>query len=150
MLNYYSPSTGGFYNDEDHGPRQIPAPNYAGEGDAPLIDNPDTKIPTDAVEVTEEEKVALFASQATGMVITAGPDGKPVAAPPPPLPHEQLTANLRATRDNLLAACDWTQVADAPLTDTARASWVTYRQQLRDLPATTQDPADVTWPAPPV
>ena len=51
-------------------------------------------------------------------------------------------ANVRAQRDRLLAASDWTQVLDAPVDRTA---WATYRQQLRDLP---QDPnfPDVTFP----
>jgi hypothetical protein len=51
-------------------------------------------------------------------------------------------ANVRAQRDRLLVASDWTQVLDAPVDRTA---WATYRQQLRDLP---QDPnfPDVTFP----
>ncbi|MGA0926980.1 MAG: phage tail assembly chaperone [Burkholderiaceae bacterium] len=50
---------------------------------------------------------------------------------------------MRATRNQLLAASDWTQVADAPVD---RAAWATYRQQLRDAPATwTPGP---TWDAP--
>lgn len=55
--------------------------------------------------------------------------------------------DLRAERDRLLAASDWTQVPDAPIID--RQAWVVYRQQLRDLPANTPNPADTTWPAPP-
>ena len=54
---------------------------------------------------------------------------------------------LRTERDALLAESDWTQGADSPLTE-AKASWATYRQELRDLPAST-DPADPTWPTPP-
>ena len=55
-------------------------------------------------------------------------------------------AKLRADRDALLVSSDWTQVADAP-GDTA--AWATYRQQLRDLPANTADPANPTWPTAP-
>jgi len=40
-------------------------------------------------------------------------------------------AQVRAQRDRLLTASDWTQVADAPVD---KAAWVTYRQALRDLP----------------
>lgn len=52
----------------------------------------------------------------------------------------------RATRDALLASCDWTQLSDVEL-DNVEA-WRTYRQQLRDLP---DDPAwpNVTFPDPP-
>jgi hypothetical protein len=40
---------------------------------------------------------------------------------------------VRLWRDSELAATDWTQVADAPVDAEA---WATYRQALRDLPAT--------------
>jgi len=43
-------------------------------------------------------------------------------------------AQVRATRDALLTACDWTQLADSPLTAEKKAEWATYRQALRDLP----------------
>lgn len=55
-------------------------------------------------------------------------------------------ACMRRQRDALLAASDWTQTLDAPLTDEQRAAWAGYRQQLRDAPATwTPGP---TWDAP--
>lgn len=53
---------------------------------------------------------------------------------------------LRAERHSRLAACDWTQVPDAPVD---RAAWAAYRQKLRDLPANTADPRNVIWPTPP-
>ena len=40
---------------------------------------------------------------------------------------------MRHHRDRLLAESDWTQVADAPVD---RQAWATYRQALRDFPAT--------------
>jgi hypothetical protein len=56
-------------------------------------------------------------------------------------------ATFRATRNSLLADCDWTQASDSPLTDEVKATWATYREALRDLPATDDfDPLDVTWP----
>ena len=54
-------------------------------------------------------------------------------------------ARIRAERDALLAASDYTQVADAP-GDTA--AWATYRQALRDVPTATS-PDDVVWPTEP-
>lgn len=52
----------------------------------------------------------------------------------------------RSRRDILLSACDWTQVADAPVD---REAWAAYRQSLRDV--TTQDgfPLNIIWPTPP-
>jgi len=59
---------------------------------------------------------------------------------------ESSWASLRTERDSLLVSSDWTQGSDTPLTDEVKASWATYRQELRDLPANTDDPADPTWP----
>lgn len=56
---------------------------------------------------------------------------------------------FRNTRNSRLADSDWTQAADSPLSDAKKAEWATYRQQLRDLPANTTDPANPIWPAPP-
>lgn len=53
---------------------------------------------------------------------------------------------IRAERNAKLSACDWTQLADAPLTDVEKADWATYRQALRDLPSTQSDPFDIAWP----
>jgi len=60
---------------------------------------------------------------------------------------------MRRRRDLLLTGSDWTQGADSPLSDAKKAEWQTYRQALRDLPAsfsgaiTSKD--DVTWPTRP-
>jgi len=54
----------------------------------------------------------------------------------------------RNTRNALLADSDWTQANDSPLTDEAKASWVTYRTALRDLPSSSDWP-DVTFPEEP-
>ena len=53
---------------------------------------------------------------------------------------------FRDLRDNRLNATDWTQVPDAPVD---HAAWAVYRQELRDLPANTEDPRNVVWPTPP-
>jgi hypothetical protein len=55
----------------------------------------------------------------------------------------------RAERDKKLAACDWTQLADSPLTDEQKTAWGTYRQALRDVPAQAGFPWEVTWPSEP-
>ena len=52
-------------------------------------------------------------------------------------------------RNNKLLASDWTQLSDSPLSDSKKAEWATYRQALRDLPATTTDPANPAYPTPP-
>jgi|TARA_R110000764_G_C10778662_1_gene355870 hypothetical protein len=68
------------------------------------------------------------------------------------LNSEALMGTLRQKRDNVLALCDWTQIPDAPLTDSKKAEWATYRQALRDLPANNSSItllADATWPTQP-
>jgi hypothetical protein len=52
---------------------------------------------------------------------------------------------IRAERNALLVASDWTQVADAPVD---AAAWAVYRQDLRDITAQT-DPFSIVWPAKP-
>ena len=47
---------------------------------------------------------------------------------------------LRVERDKLLAACDWRASSDLTLTD----SWKTYRQSLRDLPASASPKLDAS------
>jgi len=68
-------------------------------------------------------------------------------SPPPPLPA--TWDEIRAERDRLLAASDWTQVADAPLTAEKKQAWVVYRQALRDIPQDFPTPDDVVWPEAP-
>lgn len=48
------------------------------------------------------------------------------------VPDNLYLARMRHWRDTELARTDWTQVADAPVD---KAAWATYRQALRDLPA---------------
>ena len=61
---------------------------------------------------------------------------------------------LRVKRDRFLTACDWRASSDLTLTD----SWKTYRQSLRDLPASASpkldsdgklDMSSVTFPTEP-
>ena len=63
------------------------------------------------------------------------------------------TSHWMTQRRNIrLAECDWTQAADSPLSDTKKTEWATYRQQLRDLPASYSNPtskSDITWPTKP-
>ena len=54
---------------------------------------------------------------------------------------------MRAMRNRLLADSDWTQTADNP-TGKAEA-WATYRQQLRDFPATWTPGPTADFPDPP-
>lgn len=52
-------------------------------------------------------------------------------------------AEIRSTRDHLLAESDWTQVADSPVD---KAAWALYRQALRDISSQDGFPWTVIWP----
>lgn len=66
----------------------------------------------------------------------------------PATQHGHEMAVLRALRDALLAQSDWTQLADAPLSENQRTAWADYRALLRALPQTFgQDPAAAILPA---
>lgn len=84
------------------------------------------------VELTEEEEAAE--TQARSESVAA-----------------MLNVENRNTRNELLAASDWTQGNDSPLTDEAKTSWASYRSALRSLPEHENWPslADDDWPSAP-
>jgi hypothetical protein len=55
--------------------------------------------------------------------------------------------NLRVKRNELLKDTDWTQTNDIGLEN--EVEWEVYRQALRDLPSTTEDPETPIWPEQP-
>ena len=64
----------------------------------------------------------------------------------------ETMAWLRNKRNLMLKECDWTQAADSPLSDSKKAEWATYRQQLRDITSSyTTDSAisDIVFPTKP-
>jgi len=133
---FYSPSTGGFYEEGIHGSRRItiiepawqrptidvtlqPGESYTVAGQLVVnetadpmqlgsvpdmdavpatieIDNPDCKIPADAVQITAEHHAALIDGQSLGKRIIADANGHPVLADPPPLTVAELKANKLA------------------------------------------------------
>jgi hypothetical protein len=59
---------------------------------------------------------------------------------------EWLFERLRIWRDRELAQSDWTQLSDSTANKTV---WATYRQALRDLPASNEDPKQIVFPSRP-
>lgn len=70
--------------------------------------------------------------------------------PEPPQPEPLTWDTIRAPRNYLLAQSDWTQLADAPLTQEQKTAWSAYRQALRDVPSHFNSPEEVVWPSAPV
>ena len=63
----------------------------------------------------------------------------------------QINVNsLRQKRNTVLSQTDKYIVADYPhATPEIRQAWLNYRQTLRDLPSTTEDPVNPVWPVRP-
>ena len=73
-------------------------------------------------------------------------EAAPYVRPPAPS-DDQIAAQVRAERNRLLAASDWTQVLDVP--EAIRIAFAQYRQALRDIPQQAGFPHDVAWPTKP-
>lgn len=72
-----------------------------------------------------------------------------VPTPPGPTKDEKWKA-LRKKRNELLSACDWTMLGDAPLNAEQKAIMGNYRNKLRDLPEESNDPDTIVFPKEPV
>lgn len=68
-------------------------------------------------------------------------------APHEPPSDEEVAQMVRAERNSLLQASDWTQLPDVP--EETRDAWAVYRQALRDITGQTGFPREVLWPSPP-
>ena len=81
------------------------------------------------VQFTAEEEIARDAEE------LAWSDARPV----------REMEMIRNHRNGLLAETDWMALGDVTMSDV----WKTYRQALRDIPATNTIFKDVTWPTKP-
>jgi hypothetical protein len=72
-----------------------------------------------------------------------------VALPELPVDLVYEASALRKSRDELLRQTDFSQLGDAPLTDTQKTAYATYRQSLRDITSQSGWPTEVTFPTKP-
>jgi hypothetical protein len=56
------------------------------------------------------------------------------------------SALVRVERDKMLAASDWTQLQDSPISVEKTLQWNAYRQALRELPNQPGFPWDIKYP----
>ena len=61
----------------------------------------------------------------------------------------EAATTARATRDGLIASCDWMAIKAFEGGTTVSTEWATYRQALRDVSAQAGFPNDITWPEKP-
>ncbi len=66
-----------------------------------------------------------------------------------PITPADMEYEIRSTRNRLIAASDWTQLPDAPLSAAQVSAWLLYRQQLLDVTKEAGFPANVIWPIAP-
>lgn len=92
-----------------------------------------------------DEGIGAFDVNGTAIAL----DASAIAAKTAELATEKTWDDLRTKRDQLLAATDWEIVKHKELGTTIPAALKTYRQELRDLPANTSDPANPSWPVKP-
>lgn len=62
---------------------------------------------------------------------------------------EETWDYIREIRNRLLLDCDWTQLADSPLSVEVKAEWAVYRQDLRDITEDFETVEEVVWPTKP-
>lgn len=88
-----------------------------------------------AVEMTEEEIAERLAEEAAWEAKAS----------------DRALRQLRIDRDVLLAQTDINVIVDRwmAMSVETQTAWATYRQALRDLPASTSDPLNPIWPVKP-
>jgi hypothetical protein len=64
----------------------------------------------------------------------------------PDATDDQKWEQIKLWRNAELAASDWTQLPDAPV---SKSAWASYRQSLRDLPAQGTKAEDAVFPVKP-
>jgi hypothetical protein len=60
-----------------------------------------------------------------------------------------LAEEMKARRNGLLSASDWTQLPDVSLTTEMKQAWAVYRQALRDITSQEKFPWRIVWPEKP-
>ena len=62
---------------------------------------------------------------------------------------KRLWEDVRRKRNRLLVESDWISISDVPLSEADKDKWKIYRQKLRDIPQTFEDPENIIWPKKP-
>ena len=62
------------------------------------------------------------------------------------LEAKMMWKKIRKERNQLLGESDYMILADAPVDETQKQEWTTYRQALRDIPQDYDSPDEVVYP----
>lgn len=138
----------GWYPDSEFGPRKITV-------DDQVVDNPDCRIPADAVEVTAGEYAALLASNSQEGKTIAIKDGCVVAVDPPAPTAQAVKQANASVRDRLLASA---ALSIAPLqdaddlglaTDDEKALLTAWKKYRVDVSRVDLTKSTAAWPSAP-
>lgn len=123
---------------------------YANTADVLGIETVVTVLPLSAVPQFDPAKPPQPNTYAVPDEVEVGwvKEGNVFVPPSSDLLRQRKEVEVRADRDRRLAASDWTQLPDVPLT--TKSEWAVYRQALRDVTSQTGFPFDVAWPTPPL
>jgi len=118
-----------------------------------------TYLVDEAVSFFTNERVSKMKTESTDdwylsvwdtLVINEKPPKEEFEAKLQELIDAQPLKELRTKRNTLLSKTDYVATIDYPHpTPEKKQEWLDYRQALRDLPSTTEDPANPVWPVPP-
>jgi hypothetical protein len=100
-------------------------------------------IPEPNIEITENEWHYCLEHQWQARIFN-----KQIVLVKPELNEKDALIGLRRIRDRLLEESDWIMLEDSPFSKEKKKEWKTYRQALRDLPATCVINS-IEWPTPP-
>jgi virulence-associated protein VagC len=130
----------------------VPYPNDSG-----AYPSPQSNPFPGAIELTDKQAATLVDYNGfvniirtdEGVIVTPNTEAWEAWKAEQPDYSEQLAVEVRAQRDALLAACDWTQMPDSPLSEEEKVAYQTYRQALRDVPQQKGFPETINWPEEP-
>ena len=119
---------------------------YTEKGDLRQYNYIEVLVNEDGLQYTERRPIAgdleaAIKALASAWIQPLGQEGNPSP--------EQIEAGVRQHRDMLLFQCDWTQMADAPLSAAKKKEWKEYRAALRDITEQPGFPSEVIWPQEP-
>ena len=106
-------------------------------------------IPSDAVEVSQEQMSEIVGAIQAGKIVSIDEDGGLHFQGKPGRGATFMAEQIRRRRTGLLIGSDWTQLQDVALSSAEKESWADYRQQLRDITDQSGFPSSVVWPEPP-
>lgn len=101
-------------------------------------------IPKPNLPLTKEQHLACYAALLNGTGFEV--QGTFIKPFPKPVEIAKTWEDIRKERNKLLDRSDYTQMPDWP---GDKAAWSNYRQALRDIPQSFNNPSEVVWPSKP-